>query len=71
MTDPKDKAQELWLKMEMVQVPYNSSAKEAAEVAVDEIIELLEDFNYYENAGRADTYGVSYWKKVKEEIQKL
>ena len=75
---PKEKAKELYLKMLSWEYDSNkyienniisSSAKQCALIAVDEIIEILEnDENIYVIG---DSSYIDFWKAVKQEIEKL
>ena len=72
---PKEKAQELFNKyydIEWLYEGYNifmpkEKAKECALIAVDEIINQIAEVAYAEIA----TPAIIYWKKVKQEIEKL
>lgn len=60
--NPKEKAEELFNKMDMVVGGGNYDAKEYALIAVDEIIKEL----YPTDIKRCE-----YWQAVKQEIEKL
>jgi hypothetical protein len=59
---PKEKAEELFNKMDMVVGGGNYDAKEYASIAVDEILNLDIDTNILD---------YWYWQEVKTEIEKL
>jgi hypothetical protein len=62
---PKEKAQELFNKMYEYAI-FDEAAKQCALIAVDEIIEAAEwyEFDYHYKK-------VEYWREVKQEIEKL
>jgi hypothetical protein len=66
--EPKEKAEELIMKMSFETHAYN--AKSCALIAVDEIIPIV---NSYENSLSASQQSnfLEYWYAVKEEIKKL
>jgi hypothetical protein len=69
--DPKEKAKELFLKFAMyIRAGYmfdedaDEDAKQFALIAVDEILKVVSIYN--------DTQAeVTYWEKVKQELEKL
>ena len=71
---PKEKADELVNKMWIYAIPNADgswgNAKKCALIAVDEILELLED-NGLLIAEYHDKYTMEYWLEVKQEIEKL
>jgi hypothetical protein len=62
---PKEKAEELFDKFLRVEYPW--PAKECTLIAVDEIIE---DIKFFADA-EIMQLRIIYWKKVKQEIEKL
>ena len=68
---PKEKAYEIWQKMMNADLLVDSiSAKQCSLVAVDEIVKEIQcnEFDFHSNVPMS-VY--TYWKNVKEEIEKL
>ena len=67
---PKEKAEELIMKMSFETHAYN--AKHCALIAVDEILNVLPQQEYLEDIGKyIENRERIYWKEVKQEIDKL
>jgi hypothetical protein len=66
---PKEKAEELVGKFVSITLwnGYVTSAKECAYIAVDEILQMVDETMQ----GWLDADIIAYWKQVKEEIEKL
>jgi hypothetical protein len=66
---PKEKAQELVDKFVSITLwnGYVTSAKECAYIAVDEILQMVDE----NMQGWLDADIIAYWKQVKKEIEKL
>ena len=64
---PKEKAKELVDKFTVVGLQQREEGYQCALIAVDEIINLLTDINGIYNINPA----ITYWYKVKEELEKL
>jgi hypothetical protein len=73
---PKEKANELFYKMDMIiytdQDNWKQQCKKCALIAVDEI---LNDYSYMQNVRNANSNQIHsqrvYWQEVKQEIEKL
>ena len=70
---PKEEAQELLEKYNKDEILYHSinyhQAKKCALIAVDEIINLIENMTWIEN--KEYYTKANYWSDVKQEIEKL
>lgn len=69
---PKEKAKQLWRKFALKLFPLsNMYIKNACIICVDEIIKANHTFTVYPEPGMVKEDTTDYWKRVKEEIQKI
>ena len=70
---PKEKAEEMVSSMEYWLGTDNSLAKECAIIAVEELIKVAQDDIHFKHTEFTQTHQnyKSYWKLVKQEIEKL
>lgn len=76
MKTPKEKAEEIWLKIfnkqfDIVGLGYGGHAVELCIIMVDEIIQHLEKLSIQESGTKLIDFGQVYWKEVKNELEKM
>lgn len=67
----KEKAKELYNLYAIKWHHTTEDVKYYCTVLINEVLTVLDELEYFDNGGRAKSFGQDYWESVKEEIQKL